>query len=181
MDGVEAPQMPLGYVRIEPVEIGWHSYVGEFTHVSQHTVIGKFSSIGNLCTIGAQPHPIDQLTTFPLAHIWPEFTMMGAKTFIGNDVWIGSNCVVKAGITIGDGAVIGAGSVVTKNVEPYAVMVGNPAYKLRYRFDTMTRSSMQASRWWDLPDEFLRTLPWKDIHTSLAMIKEYRAVDRVAA
>jgi acetyltransferase-like isoleucine patch superfamily enzyme len=52
---------------------------------------------------------------------------------IGNDVWIGANSVITDGVTIGDGAVIGAGSVVTRDVAPYAIVVGNPARLLRFR------------------------------------------------
>ncbi|CAG8636623.1 11488_t:CDS:2 [Paraglomus brasilianum] len=51
---------------------------------------------------------------------------------IGNDVWIGGGVIILPGITIGDGATVGAGSVVTKNVEPYTVVAGNPAKFLRY-------------------------------------------------
>ncbi len=54
---------------------------------------------------------------------------------LGNDVWIGANSVIFTGVTIGDGAVIGAGAVVTKDVEPYEIVVGVPARHLRYRFN----------------------------------------------
>lgn len=55
---------------------------------------------------------------------------------INDDVWIGANCVVTAGVTIGKHAVIGAGSVVTKNVPPYSVSVGNPAKVVKlYNFE----------------------------------------------
>lgn len=54
-------------------------------------------------------------------------------TKIGNDVWIGANATVLGGVTIGNGAVIGAGSVVTKNIPPYAIAVGNPAKVIKFR------------------------------------------------
>lgn len=54
-------------------------------------------------------------------------------TKIGKDVWIGANCTILGGTTIGDGAVIGAGSVVTKDIPPYAIAVGNPARIIKYR------------------------------------------------
>lgn len=54
-------------------------------------------------------------------------------TKIGNDVWIGANCTILGGVTIGDGAVIGAGSVVTKDIPPYAIAIGNPARVLKHR------------------------------------------------
>jgi acetyltransferase-like isoleucine patch superfamily enzyme len=52
---------------------------------------------------------------------------------IGNDVWLGANVVVLPGVTIGDGAIVGAGSVVTKDIEPYDVVVGVPAEKIKTR------------------------------------------------
>lgn len=50
---------------------------------------------------------------------------------IGNDCWIGAGAIILNGITIGDGSVVGAGAVVTKDVEPYSVVVGNPAHKIK--------------------------------------------------
>lgn len=53
---------------------------------------------------------------------------------IKDDVWIGANAIILSGVTIGEGAIVGAGSVVTKNVEPYTIVVGNPAKKIKMRF-----------------------------------------------
>lgn len=50
---------------------------------------------------------------------------------IGADAWIGAGAIILPGVTIGEGAVVGAGAVVTKNVEPYTVVVGNPAHPLK--------------------------------------------------
>lgn len=50
---------------------------------------------------------------------------------VEDDCWIGAGAIILYGVTIGKGAVIGAGSVVTKDVEPYSVNVGNPARKIR--------------------------------------------------
>lgn len=50
---------------------------------------------------------------------------------IGNDCWIGAGAIILNGLTIGDGAVVGAGAVVTKDVEPYTIVVGNPARKIK--------------------------------------------------
>jgi acyl-[acyl carrier protein]--UDP-N-acetylglucosamine O-acyltransferase len=52
------------------------------------------------------------------------------KTIIGDNVFLGANSVVLAGVKIGDGAIIGAGAVVTKDVEAYSVVAGNPARKI---------------------------------------------------
>ena len=70
-------------------------------------------------------------------------------TIIGNDVWIGQNAVILPGVHIGDGAIIGANSVVGKNVEPYTIVVGNPAKVLRKRFDDELIGLLQSFKWWD--------------------------------
>lgn len=56
------------------------------------------------------------------------------KVVIENDVWIGSNAIILHGVHVGEGSVVGAGSVVTKDVEPYTIVVGNPAKKIKDRF-----------------------------------------------
>jgi|GEM_PF-767450 len=74
------------------------------------------------------------------------------KVSIGNDVWINSNCKFKVGdkpLVIGDGAVIESGSVVTEDVPPYAIVGGNPAKVLSYRFSDKIIASLQKSKWWD--------------------------------
>ena len=76
-------------------------------------------------------------------------------TTLGNDVWIGSHAFIKGGIVIGNGAVIGAYSVVTKDVEPYSIVAGNPAKFIRKRFDNETISKLMESRWWELEDDAL--------------------------
>ncbi len=63
----------------------------------------------------------------------PDFADRGGDVIIGNRVWIAYRAIVLPGITIGDGAVIGAGAVVTKNVEPYTIVAGNPARKIGER------------------------------------------------
>ena len=68
---------------------------------------------------------------------------------IGGNVVISLGVTILSGITIGDGAVIGAGAVVTKDVPPFAIVAGNPAKMLRYRFDDKTIEALQSIRWWD--------------------------------
>ncbi len=53
--------------------------------------------------------------------------------YIGNDVWIGHRVIILPGVHVADGTVIGAGAIVTKNTEPYSVVVGNPAHIIKYR------------------------------------------------
>lgn len=75
---------------------------------------------------------------------------------VGNDVWIGTRAIILSGVTIGDGAVIGAGSIVTKDVEPYAVVAGVPAERVKWRFDEDIREKLLEIEWWNAPEPILR-------------------------
>jgi virginiamycin A acetyltransferase len=68
---------------------------------------------------------------------------------IGHGVWIGSNVVLLSGVTIGNGSAVGAGAIVTRDVMPYSVVVGNPARMIRMRFDQATIDRIELSRWWE--------------------------------
>tara|TARA_Y100001951_G_scaffold103761_1_gene113389 strand:+ start:421 stop:804 length:384 start_codon:yes stop_codon:yes gene_type:complete len=78
------------------------------------------------------------------------------RTRIGNDVWLGHSARVRSGVEIGHGAVVAMGSVVTRDVPPYAIVGGNPARVLRWRFSEEIIDRLLASKWWDLSDEELR-------------------------
>ncbi|MEQ9580795.1 MAG: CatB-related O-acetyltransferase, partial [Arenibacter sp.] len=75
------------------------------------------------------------------------------NTAIGNDVWIGYNTTIMPGLTIGDGAIIASNSTVTKDVEPYSVVGGNPAQLIRKRFSEADISKLLELQWWDWPIE----------------------------
>lgn len=107
-------------------------------------VIGRYcSNAGSVNLFLGGNHRTEWVTTYPFSDLvgaWPSARGIGGTPWskgnilIGNDVWIGSLATIMSGITIGDGAVIGAHSVVTKDVQPYAVVAGNPAKLIRYRF-----------------------------------------------
>ena len=164
-------------ITIDPYSVGRHTYVGEFTHISQNTHIGDFCSIGNLCTLGAQKHPYHFLSTFPFLKM-PKVEAL--VTTIGSDVWIGCNSVILAGVTVGDGAVIGAGAVVTKDVPPYAIMAGNPARVLKYRFAPAIIAGLLETRWWELPDEAIQALPLLEPERCIEIIREKTALVKIA-
>jgi maltose O-acetyltransferase len=63
----------------------------------------------------------------------PAFTDRGGDVTIGNHVWIGYRAIILSGVTIGEGAVVGAGAVISKDIEPFAIMAGNPARKIGER------------------------------------------------
>ena len=71
------------------------------------------------------------------------------QVVIGSDVWIGCNAMILGGVHIGNGAIIGACSVVAKDVPPYAIVVGNPARIVKYRFDAETIAALQRIKWWN--------------------------------
>jgi len=128
--------------------------------------IGKFCSIaGRVKIILGDNHRMDWLSTFPFpafADDFPEvfgrndYWFTKGDVVIGNDVWIGEEALILSGVTIGDGAVIGARSVVARDVEPYAIVVGNPAQVKRKRFPDEDIAKLLAVRWWDWPIEKIR-------------------------
>lgn len=123
--------------------------------------IGAFCSIAEGVTIfGGGEHNLNWVTTYPLRIAFGHPTAYedghpGTKgrTSIGSDVWIGYGATILSGVTIGDGAVIGAGAVVAKNVAPYAVVAGNPATLIRYRFDDRMIQRLLEISWWNWPLE----------------------------
>jgi acetyltransferase-like isoleucine patch superfamily enzyme len=112
------------------VKIGNGTEINNFTRVDGvgGVVIGNNVLIGPKVEIISYQHNYENKNL-----LIKEQGSVKKKIMIEDDVWIGANSVVMAGITIGKGAVIGAGSVVTKNVEPYSVVVGNPAKQIKER------------------------------------------------
>lgn len=78
-----------------------------------------------------------------------------ASIILQNDVWVGHGATIMAGVTLHNGCVAAANAVVTKDVPPYAIVGGNPARILRYRFDEDTIAGLQKIAWWDWPKEVL--------------------------
>lgn len=142
------------------------SYVGNYCTVV-NTSIGSFCSIADNCIIGGESHPIGWVSTSPVFHhgknvLSKNFSThlykTSKKTTLGNDVWIGSSCHLKSGISVGNGAIIGMGSVVTKDVEPYTIVAGNPARLIRKRFDDEIVVELQTLKWWEYDDSKLNLL-----------------------
>lgn len=130
--------------------IGDYTYVGNYT-VIDYAIIGKYCSIGQRCSIGGWEHDYKKFSTNPRIYreIFGEsYSDQVQQVVIGNDVWIGDNAIILKG-NIGDGVIIGAGAVVTKDVPPYAIVVGNPAHIIKYRFDEETIKKLLDSKWWD--------------------------------
>lgn len=93
-------------------------------------------------------------------------------TIVGNDVWIGQNSTILPGVHIGDGAIIGLNSVVSKDVEPYTVVAGNPVRFIRKRFDDELIELLQKLKWWDKPIEEIQELIPLLTDSNLSKVKE---------
>jgi len=159
-----------------PLFIGANTYMrsGELQHVAR---IGRFCSLGLDVTIGqeARNHPAHWASTSP--YLCKGYHSIGRPVTIGNDVWIGHKAVIMEGVNVGDGAIVAHSALVTKDVEPYQIVGGNPARPIKYRFDRETIEKVLASQWWNLPLEDLEKL-------NRSMIEEFLGglanIDRVA-
>lgn len=153
--------------------VGYGSYISDFSKLFQ-TYIGKYTSIGQNVTTAIGKHPISEnISTCPsffslnpknrLRYVaeqyYEEIAVQNDSIYsiiIGNDVWIGNNVTILQGVTIGDGAIVGAGAVVTKNIEPYAVCVGNPARVVKYRFSKDEIQKLLKLQWWNRNIEWIK-------------------------
>lgn len=130
-----------------------------FDFVGDKLIIGKFCMIASGVTfiMNGANHLTEAITSYPFAifgHDWQE--AMKGKTYptkgdtvIGNDVWIGYKATIMAGVKIGDGAIIGAHAVVTRDVEPYTIVGGNPAKEIKKRFSDSQIQELLSIKWWD--------------------------------
>jgi phosphonate metabolism protein (transferase hexapeptide repeat family) len=130
--------------------------------------IGKFVSIGALVGINPGNHPMERASQshftyrswqyFEDAEDEPELfdRRRADRVTIGHDVWIGRSAIILAGRTVGSGAVVAAGAVVTKDVEPYTIVGGNPARVIRRRFDEAASERLLALQWWHWSHAALR-------------------------
>lgn len=171
-------------------KIGRYCFINGGTEIHDYVYIGRFVTFARNCQIGGVEHPIHHLTTsfFRISRNWfkddeiaqtaslikksrPEGRARNSRIDIGNDVWFGAGAIVLKGVTIGDGAVIGAGAVVTKDVPAYAIVAGNPARLIKYRFDEATVRDLLELKWWDRHPKFIATLPFDDVEECIRLLK----------
>lgn len=137
-------------------EIDKQTIIGEYTYIGKNcnitkTTIGRYVSIGNNCSIGPGEHDFSLASTSKKIYDSPDWyeKLTEKELTIGNDVWIGADSIIRRGIKVGDGAVIGANSFVNKDIPPFAVVAGNPAKIIKYRFDEDKQKALADSKWWD--------------------------------
>lgn len=129
--------------------------------------VGRYCSIAGGLRIHGPRHPIEALTTSPILYDRDfsliKVAMRDAKIrkkvpvnlkqqvspAIENDVWIGNNVSISPGVILGTGCIVAAESVVTRNVPPYAIVGGNPAKLIRWRFPEEIREALLETKWWE--------------------------------
>jgi len=129
-------------------------------------VIGSFCSIGSGASFimaGNQGHRHDWVSSFPFFYMQEEPAFASAQdafqragdTVLGSDVWVGSEAMIMPGVRIGHGAVIGSRALVTRDVEPYAIVGGNPGRPIRKRFSDAQIALLLEMAWWDWPIDWI--------------------------
>lgn len=148
-------------VDISRIKVGRRTYgplcVWTWDQDEERLTIGHFVSIGEGVKIllGGN-HPYTGFSTFPFrVKYFGETNEAHTKgpVVIEDDVWIGADAVILSGVTLGKGCIVGAGSVVTKSVQPYSIVGGNPARFIKYRFETAVIEELMKIKFSELSDE----------------------------
>ena len=168
-------------------QFGLCSYIG-INSVVMHSEVGKYCSLSWGVTIGPANHDYEYISSHDFLYndfygikspLEPAvYNRFSQKTKIGNDVWIGTHSTILNGISVGDGAVIGANSIVTKDVPPYAIVVGNPGRVVGYRFDDEIIEKLIALKWWDFSMDLIKSnfhlFKSKDIEELIEKLNELK-------
>lgn len=163
-------------------KLGRGSHLG-MNSVVKNSSIGNYSSIAWNASIGGSNHDYKKGSTLT-APRWNKLFNTKLlddreKPFcrIGNDVWMGSEVNVVTGVTVGDGAVIGAGSVVVKDIEPFAIAVGNPARIINFRFEKSLREALLDLAWWNWdPEKIQRAAPLLHSQLNEEIVKKLQSL-----
>jgi len=139
------------------LHIGMYTYGSCFVPKNNFAklLIGRYCSFASGVNIFSANHPLQFKSTHPfffnrMFGYVTEEQVQRTELVIGNDVWVGCNAIILPNVNrIGDGAIIGAGAVVTRNVPDFAVVAGNPATIIKYRFSQKMQTSIKQSAWWD--------------------------------
>jgi len=136
-------------------------YYEELTEKEAKLHVGKFCSIApNVSFFLGGNHNTKRISTW-IPHLDWEFDKSRDLTtngdiLIGNDVWIARSAVILSGVKIGNGAVIGGNAVVSKDVQPYSIMVGNPSKCVKKRFTDEQIDFLEMTKWWDLDESIIK-------------------------
>lgn len=131
-----------------------------FDFIGDKLIIGKFCMIASdvKFIMNGANHKMDGITAYPFYIFGKDWGKSAPKkeelpykgdTIIENDVWIGHNVMIMPGVKIGNGAIISTNSTVTKNVEPYTIVGGNPAKEIKKRFSEERIQELLEMEWWN--------------------------------
>ncbi len=147
-------------VSLAECDVGPYSYFERGVEAI-YTSFGKFCAVAANARINALNHPTARISQHKITYRANEYFLdakidkgfreqrQSKRVVIGHDVWIGHGAIVMPGVSIGHGAVIAAGAIVTKDVEPFAIVAGVPAKRLKWRFPKPIRTRIIALGWWD--------------------------------
>jgi len=152
--------------KVAECSFGDYSYVVHDSDII-YTTIGKFCSIAAHTRINPGNHPLQRVALSHFTYRSSSYDMgpddaeffnwrRSFRCVMGNDVWIGHGAIILPGVKLGNGAAVGAGAVVTKDVPPFAIVVGNPGRVLRYRFSPEIIAALERISWWDWEHDKLR-------------------------
>ena len=163
------------------VNLGLNTTLGVHNFMFGNITIGRYCQFGGYIALHATNHPISYPSTYINIRLFNGEMAKHKKDApirIGNDVWVGHGAIILSGVTVGNGAIIGSGAVVTKDVEPYSIVGGNPAKMIRKRFNDNIIKELQELKWWEKTPEEINKL--KDFfNTDLSNITSiYEIINR---
>jgi len=176
----------LGYYScLNRTQVGRYSGFGSFSYLVD-TEVGRYATIGSRVSVGGFNHPVNWLSVHEFqyrdtsriygANVYTAADSVhqphSLDTNLGDDVWVGDNVVILRGVKVSTGVIVGAGSVVTKDIEPYMIAVGNPARVLRPRFEPSVVKRLLELRWWELELHQLRDLNYSKVDDALNTIED---------
>ncbi|GAB2657291.1 CatB-related O-acetyltransferase [Vibrio panuliri] len=182
------------------VHAGEYSYYSDFedpTNFLTKNVLYNFGISGNSLYIGKfcafasgvqfimpdANHATSGITTFPFAIFgdkWADALPLSnypfkkhKDTVIGNDVWLGYDVTVMPGVSIGHGSIIGSKSVVSTDIPPYSIAVGNPAKVVKTRFNDADQERLLKLAWWDWEVEIIEQAIPILVKGDIASLREF--------
>lgn len=190
---------PKGPAQVKHYRVGASQLeVGRYTYGHEKITVKQFGEgaalkVGAFCSIASGVniilggnHRLDWATTFPFGHVFkrkidvervPGHPATNGDIIIGNDVWIGQNATIMSGVHIADGAVVAANATVVKDIGPYEVWGGNPAKKIKTRFDDTIVSGLLHLKWWEWSeDKIAEVVPLLSTPPTLEILDEIRAI-----